>query len=696
MVSNRERGNKALSAMKTLGFSGRKAGPVVKRLLKLFNDNWEPIEEDNYSVLIEAILDDEKSGPMPIATPQGTEERRIALPHQGMTDQGLGPHTSTWVMPDYQNPSPSAPAYQYDMDASDNESPLIKRPRMSSADRVSLQPTTRAIMALPVVHQADDRGGPSAIVTCNRDKGLLLESPQDVLLLEEPKPESELDLPAAPGNKHLSIGGGKNMLIKHCKTRDMLTSGADARVSIVNHDQNLDGSQHAVKNGVGSSVRNNQQESIVELDVASSSLGGVKMSLKCKFDPSDVCISLDEVFKMIEDKCLCSYKTLPPDFSISKLMNEVCQLVAEYGSSAPESSECTCQNWIVPYQAELLSKQRPPHDVADISKGEERVRIPIVNDLRNGSCPPLFYYIRKSLVFQSAYINTSLARIGDEDCCADCSSNCLLSSLPCACARSTGGNFAYTPEGLVRATFIDECIAVNHFSEKQEKSYCEVCPLERYKTEASPDPCKGHLARKFIKECWSKCGCGMQCGNRVIQQGIAHNLQVFLTSEAKGWGLRTVDGLPKGAFICEYVGEVLSSSELHQRRVEDANNDKHVHRVLLDATWGSEGASSSDEESLCLDPTFYGNVGRFVHHRCNDPNLVLIPVEVESPDRHYYHLAFFTAKKIEAFEELTWDYGIDFDSTDSTNKAFHCMCGSQYCRDPKNSRKRTRAAASGN
>ncbi|CAM0911499.1 unnamed protein product [Alopecurus aequalis] len=560
--------------MKTLGFSGRKAGPVVKRLLKLFNDNWEPIEEDNYSVLIEAILDDEKSGPMPIATPQGTEERRIALPHQGMTDQGLGPHTSTWVMPDYQNPSPSAPAYQYDMDASDNESPLIKRPRMSSADRVSLQPTTRAIMALPVVHQADDRGGPSAIVTCNRDKGLLLESPQDVLLLEEPKPESELDLPAAPGNKHLSIG--------------------------------------------------------------------------------------------------------------------------EYGSSAPESSECTCQNWIVPYQAELLSKQRPPHDVADISKGEERVRIPIVNDLRNGSCPPLFYYIRKSLVFQSAYINTSLARIGDEDCCADCSSNCLLSSLPCACARSTGGNFAYTPEGLVRATFIDECIAVNHFSEKQEKSYCEVCPLERYKTEASPDPCKGHLARKFIKECWSKCGCGMQCGNRVIQQGIAHNLQVFLTSEAKGWGLRTVDGLPKGAFICEYVGEVLSSSELHQRRVEDANNDKHVHRVLLDATWGSEGASSSDEESLCLDPTFYGNVGRFVHHRCNDPNLVLIPVEVESPDRHYYHLAFFTAKKIEAFEELTWDYGIDFDSTDSTNKAFHCMCGSQYCRDPKNSRKRTRAAASGN
>ena len=96
------------------------------------------------------------------------------------------------------------------MDDNDNESSLIKRPRMTSADRVhkrSLQPTTQAIMALPVVHQADGRGGPSAVVTRNRDKGLLLGSPQDTLLLEEPKPQSEIDLPAAPGNKHLNVGG---------------------------------------------------------------------------------------------------------------------------------------------------------------------------------------------------------------------------------------------------------------------------------------------------------------------------------------------------------------------------------------------------------------------------------------------------------------------------------------------------------
>ena len=82
-------------------------------------------------------------------------------------------------------------------------------------------------------------------------------------------------------------------------------------------------------------------------------------------------------------------------------------------------------------------------------------------------------------------------------------------------------------------------------------------------------------------------------------------IQVFFTNEGKGWGLRTLDGLPKGAFICELVGEVLTSFELHERK---AKNSKHVDQVLLDASWGSEGVLR-DEEALCLDPTFYGNSG---------------------------------------------------------------------------------------
>ncbi|XP_048558477.1 probable inactive histone-lysine N-methyltransferase SUVR2 isoform X2 [Triticum urartu] len=555
MISHKDRAQKAYEAMGRLGFPKKQVSPVLKHLYKLF-ENWEPIEDESYRILADTILDSQKNQQMPATS-------------RHVTDQESEPHNSTSVTPDPDDQHPSAA--RYDMDVSDNETSLINRPMDVS------------------------------------------ENPQDALFLQEPKPEPEIDVPAAPVANDLNTGSSESRAV------------------------------HSEAQNNGGSL----QEQALETHAP------FVKPIACK------------------------------------------HAVDGNGNTAVgSSSEPSFQNWVVAYQPqEALFKQRPLHDVADITKGEERVRIPIVNEFGSDSCPPLFYYIRKNLIFQSAYVNTSLARIGDEDCCADCSGNCLLESHPCACARSTGGEIAYTPEGLVRAELIDECIAVNHFPEKDNKFYCKACPLEIYKTKPSPDPCKGHLARKFIKECWSKCGCGMQCGNRVIQRGITCNLQVFFTNEGKGWGLRTLDGLPKGAFICELVGEVLTSSELHERK---AKNSKHVDQVLLDASWGSEGVLR-DEEALCVDPTFYGNVGRFVNHRCYDANLVIIPVEVETPDRHYYHLALFTAKKIEAFEELTRDYGIDFDGTDDLNKAFDCMCGSKYCRGgPKNSRKRTRASASQN
>ncbi|KAE8668792.1 60S ribosomal protein L23 [Hibiscus syriacus] len=94
---------------------------------------------------------------------------------------------------------------------------------------------------------------------------------------------------------------------------------------------------------------------------------------------------------------------------------------------------------------------------------------------------------------------------------------------------------------------------------------------------------------------------------------------------------------------------------------------------------------SKDEEALCLDATCYGNVARFINHRCLDANLIEIPVEVETPYLHYYHLAFFTAREVDALEELTWDYGIAFDDLDHPVKAFQCRCGSNFCRNMKRS-----------
>ena len=96
---------------------------------------------------------------------------------------------------------------------------------------------------------------------------------------------------------------------------------------------------------------------------------------------------------------------------------------------------------------------------------------------------------------------------------------------------------------------------------------------------------------------------------------------MFLTPGKKGWGLRSAENLPRGAFVCEYVGEILTNTELYERNTElsGKNNQKtgkakHTYPVLLDSDWGTEGVLK-DEEALCLDGTFYGNVARFINHR---------------------------------------------------------------------------------
>jgi Pre-SET motif len=169
-----------------------------------------------------------------------------------------------------------------------------------------------------------------------------------------------------------------------------------------------------------------------------------------------------------------------------------------------------------------------PHCPDDISRGEEMVQISIERDTsHHEEYPPQFHYIARNIPYQNAYISISLARIGDESCCFDCFDDCLQKPYACACASETSGVFAYTKEGLLRSEFLDACMTMLREPNQSNYFYCkEGCPLERVKNDGQPEKCKGHLMRKFIKECWAKCGCKKQCGNRVVQRGIKCNLQV--------------------------------------------------------------------------------------------------------------------------------------------------------------------------
>ncbi|CAN0915886.1 Histone-lysine N-methyltransferase SUVR4 [Linum grandiflorum] len=211
-----------------------------------------------------------------------------------------------------------------------------------------------------------------------------------------------------------------------------------------------------------------------------------------------------------------------------------------------------------------------------------------------------------------------LSSIIREDCYSSRVGDYLASELPCKCAAETGGEFAYNAEELLKVEFLEKLVVMNKLHQKKHYYYCNELRKKRRKLKA----CKGYLSRKFIKECRVKCCCSKRCGNRVIQSGIRDPLQVFATSAEKERGVRSATTSKKRTFICEYISKIVKNQELYKRNMERVTkNEVHTYPMLLDADWGSE-TNLKDEEALCWDAIEFGNVGRFINHRCEDANLI--------------------------------------------------------------------------
>ncbi|KAL9142981.1 hypothetical protein ABFS82_14G207200 [Erythranthe guttata] len=822
----------AFRAMKGIGISEDKVKPVLKKLLKLYDKNWELIEEENYRALADAIFEREESE---------AEEHSKKI----MENAAVAEHPKKMVnneeKEDYlekeaqAHEEPERPLKRLRLKYQDGKSPASDAPHSSSGGKMLLirpkeEPSELPETSIPKLNASQGTAGtaqpnaenkgkrpisPSGTGR-NQQKATEPRSPSHPMRLRDrgkgsvsPKiPSSEKTLvPASAASnavclKEPKVGPGNDLSSKQKSnssyvlitpkdepvTDDMprlevrtavncpgLNNGGDSMCSngtvrehdslepsvspCVNEKERADGA--ATPNV---SMNNNQLalvsgQCFSNLEIASSSFGEVKISLSCDVAlgrPDFHMPTLETVLKSVDEKCLRTYKTLDPNFSVMNVMKEFCQCFLKLGSGSnsesPETlnagqtigstddvgargllsgsvashfdAEATLpktsplhpcngiddddshlkkmdggdengtnteniENFaenpnemslvISPQPQVVVLPGLPLYGVVDIAKGREKNVITLVNEM-SSETPPSFRYITQNTVFKNACVKFSLARLGDNNC-STCVGDCLSPSTPCACANET----AYTTYGLVKEEFLEECISMNHNPNKHCQFFCKECPLERSKGEDITEPCKGHIMRKFIKECWLGCDCTSQCGNRVVQRGITRKLQVFMTPEGKGWGLRTLEDLPKGAFVSEYVGEILTNRELVGRVLRSPKAGKHSYPVLLDAGWGAKEALK-DEEALCLDTTYYGNIARFINHRCYDPNLVEIPVELESPDHHYYHLAFFTTRAVRAMEELTWDYGIDFDDHDHPIKPFRCQCGSKFCRNIKRSR----------
>lgn len=189
-----------------------------------------------------------------------------------------------------------------------------------------------------------------------------------------------------------------------------------------------------------------------------------------------------------------------------------------------------------------------------------------------------------------------------------------------------------------------------------------------------------------VFECNALCGCSDACCNRVVQRGLRLRLEVF-SAETKGWGVRTLEAIPRGTFVCEYAGEVIGFQEARRRQLAQKSVDSNYIIAVREHT------SCGSIAETFVDPAAVGNVGRFLNHSCQ-PNLLMQPVRVHSL---VPRLALFAGRDISVEEELTFDYSGGYNNplpghersssgdaallvsgTDSFQRK-ECHCGAKDC-----------------
>jgi len=183
------------------------------------------------------------------------------------------------------------------------------------------------------------------------------------------------------------------------------------------------------------------------------------------------------------------------------------------------------------------------------------------------------------------------------------------------------------------------------------------------------------LKRGPIIECTNKCSCSEKCPNRVIQNGTQVRLEIFKTTNGRGWGLKSLDKLLKGTFITAYRGEVITSEEALKRQANSQFKDKYFFNLDY---------NEELEFEYVVDATHTANLGRFLNHSCL-PNCETFIAYVENNYMPMPVIAFFTNRLIKENEELSIDYYMGAEKNPISNPEeddvkITCLCRSDYCR----------------
>ncbi|KAG5573772.1 hypothetical protein H5410_063538 [Solanum commersonii] len=169
----------------------------------------------------------------------------------------------------------------------------------------------------------------------------------------------------------------------------------------------------------------------------------------------------------------------------------------------------------------------------DISRKKENVPVFLFNDIDNERDPACYDYLLKTVFPPYVY-----QHVGNGSGC-ECTDGCG-NGTNCFCAMKNGGQFAYDTNGILLR------------------------------------------GKPVIFECGPHCSCPPTCWNRVSQKGVRNRFEVFRSRET-GWGVRSLDLLLAGSFICEYTGVVLTQE---QAQIFTMNGDSLIYPSHFAERWG--------------------------------------------------------------------------------------------------------------
>ncbi|XP_076865592.1 histone-lysine N-methyltransferase SETDB1-A isoform X2 [Brachyhypopomus gauderio] len=165
---------------------------------------------------------------------------------------------------------------------------------------------------------------------------------------------------------------------------------------------------------------------------------------------------------------------------------------------------------------------RPHLILPDISEGKEVIPVPCVNEV-DSTPPPVVTYTRHRTPGPGVFINTSPDFLMGCDCVDGCRDR-----SKCSCHQLT-----------IEATSLFVGGPVDASAGYMHKRLSRDLPTGVY-------------------ECNPLCRCDpWMCSNRLVQHGLQLRLEVFMTQH-KGWGVRCVDDLSKGTFVCLFTGKIVT------------------------------------------------------------------------------------------------------------------------------------------